>query len=60
MSSKGASFKAPATQTVEEPQVVEEDQEEVKQRTQKAQANMGRAENILAGIQMMLKDRLGK
>ena len=60
MSMGGASPKIPKPQTIEEPQVITEDEEEVKRRSRIASANMGRSENILAGLQNILKRRLGE
>ena len=56
----GASPKIPKPQTIEEPQVITEDKEEVKRRSRIASANMGRSVNILAGLQNILKRRLGE
>jgi hypothetical protein len=53
-------MKLPKQQTVEEPQVITEDEEEVKRRAKIASANMGRSENILAGLQNILKRKLGE
>jgi hypothetical protein len=50
----------PAVESVEEPQAVVEDEQEVKRRKRVSLANQGRSQNILAGIQSALKTRLGE
>ena len=50
----------PEQQAVEEPQVVQEEEEKVKGRKRAKLATQGRQQNLLAGIQNVLKTRLGE
>ena len=50
----------PKVEAVEEPEAVIEDEQEVKRRKRTVLANQGRSQNILAGIQSALKQRLGE
>lgn len=59
--SGGGSAKTPKTPAVvKEPQVITDDEEEVKRRIRRSMANAGRAANLLAGIQSVLKRKLGE
>lgn len=58
MTGGGGSVKTPAV--VEEPQVITDDEEEVKKRIRRSMANTGRAANLLAGIESVLKRKLGE
>jgi hypothetical protein len=50
----------PPIQETEEPQAVVEDETDVKRRQRRKLQTAGRSQNILAGIQMALKKRLGE
>ncbi len=59
--SGGGSVKTPKTPAVvKEPRVITDDEEEVKKRIRRSMANTGRAKNLLAGIQSVLKRKLGE
>jgi hypothetical protein len=58
MTGGGGSAKTPAV--VEEPQVITDDEEEVKKRIRRSTVNTGRAANLLAGIESVLKRKLGE
>jgi hypothetical protein len=59
--SGGGSAKTPKTPVaVKEPQVITDDEEEVKKRIRRSMANTGRAANLLAGIKSVLKRKLGE
>ena len=60
MGSSGGGVKAPVQQTVEDPQVIVEDEDEVKKKKQASVQNMGRQQNLLSGLQSVLKKRLGE
>lgn len=61
MFSKPKSPKLPPPQKVQETQeVTVENEEEVKRKQKRLMANKGRAENLLAGLQNALKQRLGE
>lgn len=52
--------KIPAQQVAEEPQVIQEDETEVKRKKRKLLETQGRSENILAGLSNALKKKLGE
>ena len=58
MTGGGGIVKTPAV--VEEPQVITDDEDEVKKRVRRSTANTGRAANLLAGIESVLKRKLGE
>lgn len=58
MTGGGGSVKTPTV--VEEPQVITDDEDEVKKRVRRSTANTGRAANLLAGMESVLKRKLGE
>ena len=57
----GGSVKTPKKPAVvKEPQVITDDEEEVKKRIRRSMVNTGRAANLLAGIESVLKRKLGE
>lgn len=58
--SKPSSPKLPKVEETETPQTVTEDEYEVKKRARQRVQTAGRAQNILSGIESVLKKRLGE
>lgn len=59
--SKPKSPKLPKQQIIEETQeVLVENEDEIKRKQERKLATKGRAENLLAGLQNVLKQRLGE